>query len=160
MKPLLFILLSTILLSSKCRKEQPPDPNSTYFICKVDGKDYRPNNCANCITCTILGDTVLIFGANRGFETLGVGIRDLSGFKPIQYILNDELKHRGDYKNSTTVDDRFFTDATRTGVFTITAIDKNNKIITGTFYFQAYNPVQNKIVNVTDGKFRLKYTTY
>ncbi|MEN9568787.1 MAG: hypothetical protein RL172_18, partial [Bacteroidota bacterium] len=52
------------------------------------------------------------------------------------------------------------TDSLRTGQITISKLDKSNKIIEGSFYFQAYNPVQNKTVNVTNGEFRLKYSDY
>ena len=66
----------------------------------------------------------------------------------------------GAYKNSTTTNERFDTDATQTGQLNITTLDTTNKIVAGTFYFQAYNPVQNKTVNISNGEFRLKYTDY
>ncbi|MGN6438864.1 MAG: DUF6252 family protein [Agriterribacter sp.] len=48
----------------------------------------------------------------------------------------------------------------RTGQLIITSLDKLDRIVSGTFYFKAYNPVQDKVVNITEGKFRLPYTDY
>lgn len=153
---LLFIAIITS--ANSCRKKSP-DPEF-YIKCKVDGQEYLPNNCANCMVGKLLQDTILIIGANRGFETLGIGINDKSGIKVTTYLLNEVIGRRGDYKNSTTTNDRFFTDTTHKGELHVTALDKTNSIISGTFYFQAYNPVQNKTVNVTEGKFRVKYIDY
>jgi hypothetical protein len=148
-----------IFIFATCRKTTLPGPNDFYFQCKIDGRTYVPNSCANCITCTIYKDTIFIFGGNAGFETVGVGINDNSGIKVYSYTLNNVIGRRGDYKNSTVTYDRYFTDSNRTGQLDIISLDKTNRIIQGTFYFKAYNAYRNDSVNVTDGKFRLKYTT-
>src|SRR4051812_10440525 len=155
---LLLLSFFIILCSNNCKKAPPL--GDFYFRCKVDGQSYAPNNCANCTQCDFLGDTTLILGGNRGFETLGIGLNDFSGIKPSTYILNNVPGRRGDYKNSTMVDDRYFTDSTRTGEIIINSIDINNKVISGTFYFEAYNEFRDDSVNVTDGKFRLKYNDH
>jgi hypothetical protein len=155
---LLLLSFFIILCSNNCKKAPPL--GDFYFRCKVDGHDYIPNNCANCTQCDFLGDTTLILGGNRGFETLGIGLNDVSGIKPATYDLNNVLGRRGDYKNSTLVDDRYFTDSTRTGEIIINSIDINNKVISGTFYFKAYNAFRADSVNVTDGKFRLQYNNH
>lgn len=74
--------------------------------------------------------------------------------------MNDIIGRGGTYKNSYTTDDRFDTDVLRTGELSIIRIDKIKKEIEGTFFFQAFNPVQNKTVNITEGKFRLQYKDY
>lgn len=56
------------------------------------------------------------------------------------------------------MNDIFRTDANNTGQLNITYIDKTKEIIQATFLFNAYNPVQNSIVTVTEGSFRVKYT--
>lgn len=71
--------------------------------------------------------------------------------------MNDIIGRRGDYKNSTLTYDRYFTDSNHTGQLNITSLDKTKRIIQGTFYYKAYNEYRNDYVNVTDGKFRLKY---
>ena len=156
-KYIVFFLFAPFFICSKCNKEDAlPE---YYFRCKIDGQDYRPNSCANCMRAQILGDTVFLTNGNAGFETVLVGVTKKPAFIVGNYILNSPSSG-GAYKFSTTTDDRFDTDSLHIGELKVTYLDKPNKIISGTFYFQAYNPVQDKTVNITDGKFRLKYTDY
>lgn len=156
MRLLLFVMTAWICLAASCNKEKLPE---YYFKAKLNGQEYVPDNCANCTQGKFLQDTVLIIGGNRGFETLGIGINDGGGIKVGNYLLNETVGRRGDYKFSTTPNDRYYTDTTHTGQLTITTLDKTNKIISGTFSFEAYNAVQNKTVSITEGKFRLQYKT-
>jgi hypothetical protein len=152
---LVTVLFFYLFLFSKCSKEQPlPD---YYIRCKINGEDYLPNNCANCMRGQLLGDTVFMMNANAGFQSLLIGVINKPSFILQTYILN-RIQSGGSYKNSTTTNDKFDTDSIHTGTLTITTLDKSNMIIAGTFSFQAYNPVQNKTVSVSDGQFRLKYT--
>lgn len=150
------IILSLFLLTASQCKKSTPLPEF-YFLCKVDGQEYIPNGCTNCRQCDFLGDTLLLLHGNRGFETLGMGIRDVSGIKTGTYILNEIHGRRADYKNGTLVNDRYFTDSSHTGKLEITSIDKPNKIMAGTFSFNAYNSYRNDSVSITEGKFRLQY---
>ncbi|MBA2498630.1 MAG: hypothetical protein H0V30_02785 [Chitinophagaceae bacterium] len=155
MRHLILIFAASFCIAAACNKEHLPE---YYFECKLDGKEYVPDNCANCRRSIILGDTVLLINANRGFEVIGFGIVD----QPIEkttYLLNHErTKHSADYDNTIgNPSDIFRTDSIRIGQLTITSLDKVNKIIAGSFSFVAYNVEQNKTVNVTEGKFRLQY---
>lgn len=161
MRQLFYLLTTIILLAASCEK-QDPNPAQFYIRCKIDGQVYLPNNCANCMTGQILGDTVFLLTANAGFEHVGVGIVKLDRV-PIaatNYLLNASPQQSGVYDNSPQVNDIFKTDSTRTGQLIISSLDKANKIVAGTFYFKAYNPVQNKTVNITNGEFRIRYTDY
>lgn len=159
MKYIIFFLISIVCLSASCNKEHLPE---YYFQCKVDGKKYVPDNCANCRVARVLGDTLLILGANRYVESIGVDVLEYPLIKS-EYKLKEKRKTgmgTGDYDNSIgNPSDIFHTDSLRTGKLVITTLDKINKIIAGTFYFEAFNAVQNKTIKITDGKFRLKYTT-
>ena len=42
----------------------------------------------------------------------------------------------------------------------ITELDKSNKVIAGTFYFDAYCAKYDSTVHITEGAFRLKYKIY
>ena len=159
MRQLFYLISVTILLAASCEK-QDPNPAQFYIRCKIDGQDYLPNNCANCMRGQILRDTVFLMNANAGFESVGVGVFDGSRISTKTYILNAGPSASADYDNSPQVNDIYKTDSARTGELRITTLDKANKIIAGTFYFKAYNPVQNKTVNITNGEFRLKYTDY
>ena len=156
---LLLLLTAGLFLQLKCKKNT--EPEGYYFQCKVDGKLYIPDGfCGNCKVATILNDTVLLLSGKRSIEIVAIGITDKSGIKQATYVLSNMLGTGATYKNSTTTDDRFDTDASRIGKLIIKRLDKATREIEGNFYFEAYNPVQNKVINVTDGKFKLKYTTY
>ena len=159
LKILSLSIIALITIAASCKKTPDPSPDDFYFKCKINGQIYIPNTCANCITCTIYKDTTFLLGGNAGYEAIAIGVINKPEIIQKTYILNSNIANGGTYKNSTTTNDRFDTDATRTGQLVITLIDKSNRIVTGTFYFQAYNPIQNKTVNVTEGEFRLKYTT-
>lgn len=155
---MLWLLLAPCFICSKCNKEDVlPE---YYFRCKIDSQDYRPNSCANCMKAQILRDTVLLLNGNAGFQSVGLGLYDGDGVEAKSYILNGKVSGSADYKNSTTVDDIFKTDSLRTGQLTITSVDKLNRVVSGTFNFKGYNPVQDKTVNITEGKFRLQYVDY
>ena len=143
------------LIFATCKK-QPDTSNDFYFQCKINGQIYIPG-LGNDLTFEILADTTLILGGNIGYQTLGIGINDNTKIKDTVYLLNQIIGRQGDYKNSTLVNDRYFTDSVHTGELHITTLDKTNKIIQGTFFFKAFNAYRNDSVSVTDGTFRLHY---
>jgi hypothetical protein len=161
MKYLIILFACVFCLAASCNKEHLPE---YYFKCKVNGQEYMPDNCANCTTADLIGDTTFIFGGNKGIEAIAIGVKDLNGISVKVFLLNHlNLQNKGGgaiYKNTTSTIDQFKTDSIRTGQFNITTIDKTNKIIAGTFFFEAFNAVQNKTVNISEGKFRLQYKIY
>jgi len=156
-KCLATLALCSCFIFSKCNKEDAL--GEYYFRCKIEGELYRPNNCANCERAQLLRDTVFLTNGNAGFESVLLGVAEQPSIRKGTYVLNSPRSGAA-YDNSPQVDDIFRTDSLRTGQLIITALDKTNKIVSGTFYFKAYNPVQGKTVNITEGKFRLKYTDY
>ncbi|MEO5908234.1 MAG: DUF6252 family protein [Ginsengibacter sp.] len=157
MKKILFILPAFFftLIFATCKKNPPPSYDF-YFTCKINGQTYIPG-LGNGLTCELLADTTLLLAGNLGYQAIGVGINDYMQIRVTTYILNGIIGRRGDYKNSTLTNDRYFTDSLHTGQLNITTLDKTNKIIQGTFYFKAYNAYRNDSVSVTEGKFRLHY---
>lgn len=154
------IIVFILVASLSCNKEKLP---AFYFQCKVDGVLYEPDNCANCNSKELLGDTVLILGANKGSNALSIAILRHSIIIGNYNLINVLTENKGSAYYDNTIGnptDIFRTDSLRTGVLNITELDKVNKIIVGTFYFDAYNIPQNKIVRVTDGRFRLNYRAY
>lgn len=158
-KPLFFILLTLALLTGSCKKDRLPN---FYFQCKVDGVFYEPDNCANCSTKDLVGDTSLILGAASGNESLAIGLIRSSKISTGIYILaNPNSSYSAIYDNTIgNPSDIFRTDSIRTGIINITELNRSNKIIEGTFYFDAFNIPKNKIVRVTEGRFRLNYRVY
>jgi len=159
MKYLILILIVSACTGASCNKNHLPE---YYFKCKLNGQEYVPDNCANCRTAKVLGDTLLILGANRYVESIGVDVLEYP-LKEKPYVLKERRNAAAgtaDYDNTIgSPSDIFRTDSLRTGQLTITTLDKTNKIIAGTFYYDAYNAVQNKTIKITDGKFRLQYKT-
>lgn len=146
-----------VLMLFHCNKRSLPE---FYYQCAVDGELYIPNSCANCNTCRIINDTILMIGANRGFESVRIGINDSAAIGEKQYVLNGVIGRQAVYDNSTEVSDIFTTTRGHTGVLSISHLDKKDKIVEGSFYFQAYNSLNDKVVQVTLGRFRLKYSDY
>lgn len=62
MKYLLFFIITAICGAASCNKEQLP---KYYFKCKVDGQEYTPDNCTNCLQANLLQDTILILGGTE-----------------------------------------------------------------------------------------------
>lgn len=163
LKALSFALIALITIAASCHKNEYPEPgpDDFYFRCKIDGRLYIPNSCANCSTPKLLGDTNLLLNGNAGFESILIAIINFKN-EPLKiglYNLNNNSQRMGSYDNSSLVIDIYETNSTHLGLLNITTLDKTKRIIQGTFYFKAYNAYRNDSVNVTDGKFRLKYTT-
>lgn len=157
MKCLFFFLISFVFVSFSCNKEKASD---YYFLCTINGEKYLPNSCANCLVVKLLGDTTIIVNANKGFESIGIGVvkTDKKPIAAVTYLLNDNKQQKGSYDNSPLVDDIFITNDLHTGQLTINELDKVRKNIAGNFSFQAYNDKQGESVYVK-GKFRLLYKT-
>ena len=162
LKALYFVLIALITIAASCHKNEYPEPgpDDFYFRCNIDGRLYIPNSCANCMSGKLLGDTTFLANGNAQYEALEFGIINKSGqdITVSLYILAENPRYSGSYKFSPIYNDAFKTDSNHKGVVTIASLDKTKRIIQGTFYFKAYNAYRNDSVNVTDGKFRLKYT--
>lgn len=154
---LLLILLSLIGCSKEnlCRNEN--------FCAEVNGKKWFPSHNgdfkASPLTARLLySDSVLAVRASNGSERIYLSIRDWQGISAKSYFLTDTLS-RG-YFDNTIDSDEFETDASHTGMVSITAIDKSKKTVSGTFYFKAYNPVTGKVIDVSNGAFNTTYVDY
>jgi hypothetical protein len=154
---LLLMLIVPLIMNLKCKKEETPE--GYFFICKLDGKEYRAEggSCVNCITGFLSNDTILSISGKSNSEHIGLVINDKPTIKESSYILDGITTGGGVYKNSIASNDRYDTDSLRTGKLIIIRLDKVKREVEGIFYFKAYNPVQNKIVDITDGKFRINY---
>ncbi len=152
------IVISLIATAASCKKNIDPNSDDFYFSCKIDGRLYLPNSCANCTAPKLLGDTMLLINGNAGFETILLGITNKPEVIENTYLLNSNIVNGGTYKNSTLSNDRFDTDSLHIGQLQIISLNKTKRIIQGTFRFKAYNSYRNDSVSITDGRFRLKYT--
>jgi hypothetical protein len=160
----LLIAAVAVLLFTTCTKEKLPE---FYFRCKVDGRDFKPDNCTNCSLYEVYGDTMISIGGNMGWETVAflakekVRVRQNFALQLSKFNNNTDFSvGQGTYRNGIAIplSHYYRTDSIKSGILNVMSIDRTNRIIEGNFHFTAYSPGLNRTVNVTDGKFRVRYT--
>ncbi|RYY30344.1 MAG: hypothetical protein EOP41_00820 [Sphingobacteriaceae bacterium] len=159
--PFLFLLLIT-----SCEKEGLPKATQTganTMSCKVNGKVWQKKACVSCLGG---GSALSLNYDDRDFFGISGQNRDQN--ITITLIINS-LKKTRIYSSSTNGNNQAYlnnynngtyysTSQSNKGTITVTKLDLNNKIISGTFEFTAEdenNP--NNTIKVTDGRFDVKY---
>ncbi len=177
MKIFKIIMVFVLFLSfNSCKKEKltkETQIGANTFSCKINGVVHIPNNEAFSVKAISL---ILYTNDEPGYFDLSL-LTNYSTEKPSEkiYITLYKIKQVGVYKlssndfrygtyilnvqnNSTgrfgvTYDSKVF----NKGEVNITKLDRENKIISGTFWFEANNENNlNDKVSVTDGRFDLK----
>lgn len=179
MKPIYGILILLIsILSFSCKKlvSELPPPTQTganTFGCKVDGQMWMPSGFGIAITAPILearystGRTIFINARNFSsapteseFE-----IHLMNVVTPGVYLLNTDTENypdeTGNYAyyvvRKITPHNEWMTTSQYTGQVEITKTDTINRIVSGTFQFQAINLYNSPHpVNMTEGRFDIK----
>lgn len=158
----LLLVLSICSLSLGCKKDSMPKPTQTganNMYAKVNGQPWKPKGC--------IGGCSEAFGVSYDNRiNFGVSGRNSDQNIGITIVLRN-LKAIGTYELSSTnldfgaldnSDSNFITTLNNKGTVTITKLDLDNKIISGTFEFTAEdkdNP--ENTIRVTDGWFDGKY---
>ena len=167
------LLLSVLAACKKEVKDLPPatQTGANTFGAKVDGALWVPQGFGSIPASNILESQLFSNGNLRirarnfssspnetEFDMLVAGITG-----PGVYMLNNNVSYPsllasfGYYvKRKLTPEDEWLTSATTTGSVTITRFDPANRIVSGTFEFNAasiYTP--SKILAVTEGRFDL-----
>jgi Family of unknown function (DUF6252) len=176
MKKIIISCLCLCLLAS-CKKdieELPPatETGANTFGAKVNGELWVPQGFgsipANNLLESILfpnGDLRIKaqnFSSSPTETEFNIVVKGVTA--PGTYLLNSNTSHPtlsagyGYYiKRKLTPEDEWITSSTVTGSVTITKVDVINRIVSGTFQFNAasiYTPSQ--ILSVTDGRFDLR----
>lgn len=172
---ILFITISTLASCSKKVSELPaPSENgSNTFGAKIDGKMWAPQGFGIMPTAPTLeanlagGNSYKInarnFGSSPTETEFEIIIRDVTG--PGVYMLNKttpvypgEIASYALYvKRRLHPQNEWITSPSLGGKVTITKLDLPNKIIAGTFEFQAADQYGTASpINVTEGRFDLK----
>jgi len=175
MKRLPFLLLiAVVFISSNCKKEKqlPPETQTGAgtFGCLVDGKLFRPKGpifggpILSCAYQFINGGYYFqLVAANKGDVNYNIGLftDSLEIKQGITLVLKNENvpgEAYGLYSISKIQGSTIYhTNAIHTGEITIKKFDETNRIVSGTFWFDAVNSSGEK-VQVRDGRFDLKYT--
>jgi hypothetical protein len=173
MKNIVFVFIASLVLcqcqlfKKEVKPELPPETQEgkRTMGCKVDGQIWLPEYSKRGLfgggeySVNYEGSFYgLSLNADRKLETKvyfsvfnvpGTGTYDLYKFisqDPSGYKLITKA-----YYNDSTGD--FETDSLHTGKVTITKLDRQRAIISGTFYFDAYNKKTGKVVKITEGRF-------
>ena len=181
MKNTMKILLIFVLFSAlKCEKEKDPLPaelppatqtGENTFGCKIDGKIFVAESGTTwtpiVLSSIIITDfpkkihPYLSFSAHRRgtnldftgqflFSNLGEIITEGSYTLGFPNGIDTLLRTVVDINNK-----RYKTDSLNGGEFIITKLDTIEKIVSGTFYFDAMNK-NSEIIKVTEGRFDIK----
>ena len=176
MKKILVVCLSLFLLAA-CNKTVDELPAATQtgantFGAKVDGKMWVPRGFGafpanDILEARLAGPTEILINARdfssspteTEFEILITGVTG-----PGTYLLNNNVSlpassSYGYYvKRRLTPENEWLTSSTYTGSVTITKFDITNRIVSGTFQFNALNQYNTpQPLSVTEGRFDLTF---
>jgi len=181
----LIVIFSLVLLSAKCKKDnQGPVselsklPAATQigantFGCLVNGTAFTPKNLGffqgpdlRCEYSDIYGEghyfmlSVANKDKNNTLSQIVVETNALAIAQGQTIVLN--IKNNGnadafyDLIMNDGTENRYVTNNTVSGQLIITRLDQLNGIVSGTFYFNAINSI-NDTVKVTNGRFDMAY---
>ena len=166
----LIALFAVVLLLSSCKKKiselpEAPGTGSEKFGAKVNGKLWVPQKFGIMPSAQILQaryepDNSFVINA-RNFASspkeseFEFRLRNIT--VPGVYTLGGDSGNSAYYvERKITPTDEWKTNAQHTGTITITVNDKTNRILAGTFQFQAASLYGREPITVTDGRFDVK----
>lgn len=155
---LAFLLLTILIIS--CQKEisvelgkgGTPDVSAVLKM-KINGSQWIANREAGA---SIIAGFININGINTGGKSLSITLNDSV---PGTYVLDQLSFNAAALSDSLDINGLAYTanegkDTTQAGgVVIVTAIDKMNKTISGTFHFKAYREFDSKQKQITEGIF-------
>jgi hypothetical protein len=169
MKKLVAFTLIVFLMAS-CKKTITDLPDATgngseTFGASVNGKLWTPQKFGIVPSAQILearyepGNSVVInarnFASSPKESEFEIRLKNITG--PGVYALDGDSGNSAYYVERTiTPTDEWKTNAQYTGTVTITVNDVTNKILAGTFQFQAASLYGRDPITVTDGRFDVK----
>lgn len=165
LKQNIFLFAFTAVMFFGCHHDQPVAPTPTLpaatqtgentFGCLVDGQVWLPKGggLIQTVSCDYYNPPALVIHANKAQGDAGI----VFSFSNVQttgnYTLNDSMSGQTvEFFRENVI---FICDSLVSGNLAITKLDTVNKIISGTFYFDAINGSQRVLIR--DGRFDLKY---
>lgn len=176
MKSLLYLLISLTLLACKDDDNNTPTltlPPATQtgantFGCLIDGKVFIPDagNCLGCVDVSasyqfVDGVYTMNISATKennnedfliAIDTKAVSINE----NLYEFYTTNEEYIIGRYEIFQFPSSQFFK-TENNGELKITNLDQENRIISGTFWFDAFDEAGNK-TEIRDGRFDIEYT--
>ena len=180
-KALLFVVLFLFSVSS-CKKEEKVMPPLTFtgentFGCYINGKLFVPEREVDFSgSCGGAGGEYYLVYHDSTFKSLNINGGNCTEDRAIQIRLNafdirkgvfsityslNQFPAPGTSRAYYRVNSKFFvTDSIRTGTCELLKFDTINNIASGTFAFEAYNVKDSSIIQVTDGRFDIKFDSF
>jgi len=173
MKTILKLLLIPILFflfATSCKKEDDlPKATQTgagVFAAKINGATWEAGACWSCFGggsgLSINYDNLTFFGISGKNKdkkfTVSIVIENLKNTGTFILGNGKGSNTASNYAAVYTSPNNFYTSNSTTGKITITKLDTNSKIISGTFEFTAEDERDpSNIMKITEGRFDVKY---
>src|SRR5690606_9655491 len=171
---LLIFLTSTISCCNKDDDNPPADPvdllppatqtGAGTFGCLLDGEVFLPGNVPNKLDCVYQfvngGYYFSLQGSKRYSDNnvilIGLSTKRLEVFAHNTYILKENVDQNA---HGTFVTNReiYYTSEMETGELTITKLDFDNHIVSGTFWFDVKD-IDGVVHKIRDGRFDVRFT--
>jgi len=176
-------IITLCLVATGCCKKKPVSPIDTLppitgygankFGCLVNAQAFLPKGIffsgINMLECTYKNvDDTLYFNLrgsdlHQGNDVI-VAMKGISLKQDRSYILgsSDSSKCYGIYRDigETQYTPSHQTRGLNCGLLTISHFDSLKLIVSGTFAFDAIDPINKDTIHVTDGRFDVQYTVY
>lgn len=166
----LLAFFALVLLAASCKKNitelpEAPGNGSEVFGASLNGKLWTPQKFGIVPSAQILearyepGNSVVInarnFASSPKESEFEFRLKNITG--PGVYLLGGDSGNSAYYvERKITPTDEWKTNEQFTGTITITVDDRTNRILAGTFQFQAASLYGREPVTVTDGRFDVK----
>jgi hypothetical protein len=176
MKTLKLLILFTLLISASCKNDddsptnpidQLPEATQTgenTFGCLLDGEAFLPGpgpNTLDAVYQFVNGGYFFSLQANKrdadnNLIRLGCSTQNLEIIEEQTYALNEKIDGNayGKYFFNTTF---YYTTNTSIGELTITKLDFDNNIVSGTFWYDIED-FQGNLHQIREGRFDMRFT--
>lgn len=150
-----FLSLFSMLIISCDQDNDPPivpvDPVAS-MTCLVEGSSWSA--ASNMASASILSSTSNVSGINSSSSTITITVNE-SFVVNASYDLGLNSGNGAAYLSSNNGSSAWIShgSATTGGTVTITGIDTENKLISGTFEFNAFRATDNSYRNISEGQF-------
>lgn len=171
---LLIIILSICIFTTSCHKKKdtpqlPPETQTGAgtFGCVVNGKDYLIADYPDAFATFIYLNDIYSHGyyftirVSKKSPSWVMGILTDSLYvqqNGVYQLSNDPNAHGTAWALYVSGSNEYYSQSSLQGELEITKLDSIKQFVSGKFWFDAVDTVNNDLVHITDGRFDLHYT--